>query len=217
MPKNHDGGAARMETLVPILVAAGLVLVMGIEWSFRPRTRARRALRRTKNMSIAEIKDGAPARITGIVSALGETMTAPIGEKPCIGFRLEIQVLARGSPIVMRREECGGFAITDESGEATVDGPVLFGLDWENGWSVVQQRWYGVLKAAGVTTQGLIFRRRFAYRQALLEPGDLVSACGVAFFEPDPTASAVDTRSPSLRPHLRGTGKDRVAVADAYG
>jgi hypothetical protein len=207
-----------METVFPILLAVGLVVAVGIEWSLRPRTRAWRALRRTKNIPIAAIKDGAPARITGTVSAIGKMMTAPIGEKTCIGFRLEIQRIdRRGTPIVLRREDCRAFAIIDQSGEATIDGPFLFGLDWENGWSVLQQQWYEVLESAGVLTEGMFFRRRFAYRLALLEPGDPVTACGVAYLEADPTQPAADTRSPALRPILRGTKRELVAVADVRG
>ena len=207
-----------METVVPILFAAGLAILIGLEWAKRPRVRAWRALRQRKNIPIADIKDGAPARITGVVSAVGKMMTAPIGKRACIGFRLEIQRLdRRAAAIVLRRQECGAFAITDESGEATVDGPFLFGLEWEKGWSVLPQQLYDILRSAGVLTEGLLFRRRFAYRQALLEPGDFVSACGVGFVEPDPSRTPEDTRAPALRPHLRGTKTEQVAVADVFG
>jgi len=205
-----------METVLPIILGAALAVVMSIEWSSRPRTRAWRALRQMKNMPIAHIKDGAPARITGTVSALGKTLTSPIGEKPCVGFRLEIERLTgkRGTN-VMRREECGPFVMADESGKATIEGQVLLGIEWEHDWSDLPQEWYGVLEAAGVLTDGLFFRRRFVFRQALLQPGDRVSACGFAYFEPDPTAPAVGLREPALRPHLRGTKREQVAVGDA--
>jgi len=205
-----------METFLPIILGAALAVVMSIEWSSRPRTRAWRALRQMKNMPIAHIKDGAPARITGTVSALGKTLTSPIGEKPCVGFRLEIERLTgkRGTN-VMRREECGPFVMADESGKATVEGQVLLGIEWEHDWSDLPQEWYGVLEAAGVLTDGLFFRKRFVFRQALLQPGDRVSACGFAYFEPDPTAPTVGLREPALRPHLRGTKREQVAVGDA--
>jgi len=205
-----------METFLPIILGAGLAIAMVIEWSSRPRSRAWRALRQMKSLPIAQIKDGVPARITGTVSALGTTMTSPIGKRPCIGFRLEIyRVASRHRPIVMRREDCGPFVIADESGKATVEGSVLLGIDWEHDWSELPQHDYGVLEAAGVQTEGVFFRKRFVFRQALLQAGDRVSACGFAYFEPDPTAPAVGLREPALRPHLRGTKREQIAVGDA--
>jgi hypothetical protein len=204
-----------METVLPVLVAIGLVIAMRLDWLSRPRTRAWRALRRTKNTSIAEVKDGVPARITGTVRVLDETMKSPVGKTTCIGFRLEIeQTDQRRRPNVLRREDCRAFVIADDSGAATIEGPVLLGVDWEDDWSVLPQHAYGLLEAAGVITEGLLFRKRYMFRQALLVPGDRVSACGVAFCEPDPTAPPVAMRAPALRPHLRGTKRDRVAVAD---
>jgi len=206
-----------METFLPIILGAGLAIAMVIEWSSRPRSRAWRALRQMKSLPIAQIKDGVPARITGTVSALGTTMTAPIGKRPCIGFRLEIVRMAgqHASTNVIRREDCGPFVIADESGKATIEGAVLLGIDWEHDWSELPQDCYGVLERAGVQTDGLFFRKRFVFRQALLQAGDRVSACGLAYFEPDPTAPAVGLREPALRPHLRGTKRALIAVGDA--
>src|SRR6476469_2932709 len=148
-------------------------------------------LREMKNVSIADVKDGAPARITGRVGVLDETLTSPVGERPCVAFRLEIATLAQGrQQIVLRRDEHRAFAVADQSGQATIEGTVLVGLDWEHDWSALPPRYYDMLEAASVEMEGAFFRRRFAYRQALIEAGDRVSACSLAFFEPDPTAPA---------------------------
>jgi hypothetical protein len=208
-----------IETVLPFLLAAGLAVLMGLEWSSRKRVRAWRALRQAPHMLIAQVKDGSIARITGTAGALGTLKTAPIGGAACLGYRLEIGALkGRAQSVVLRREACEPFAIADESGKATVDGPVLFGLDFESDWSELPDDGYALLEAAGVATVGTFFRIHFSFRQALLEPGDRVSACGLAFLEPDPTQPTVGMREPALRPHLRGTTKtDCVAVADAAG
>jgi hypothetical protein len=207
-----------IETVLPFVFAAGLAVLMGLEWSSRKRVRAWRALRRAPHLLVAQVKDGAPARITGTASALGKLRTAPIGGASCLGYRVEIGVLkGRAQSVVLRKEECEPFAIADESGKATVEGPILFGLDFEDDWSELPEDAYALLEKAGVATVGTFFRIRFSYRQALLEPGDRVSACGLAFLEPDPTQPSVGMRGPALRPHLRGTKRDSVAVADAAG
>lgn len=205
-----------METVLPLILGAGLALVMHVVWSRQLRTRALRALRQMTNVSIADVKDGAPARITGMVSVLDETLKTPVGQRACVGFRLEVERIdgARRTT-VLRRQECRAFAVADESGQAVIEGRVLLGLQWKHDWSVLPESWYGMLEAAGVVTEGLFFRRRFAFRQAALEPGDRITACGIAFFEPDPSAPAVGLRAPALRPHFRGTKSQPVALAEA--
>ena len=92
------------------------------------------ALRRAKNTPIAELKHGEWARVTGVVSAAAPTLTSPIGEDECIGFRLEVtrpdqNILSTSSPVstVLRRETCQPFSISDETGKAHVDGPFCSG------------------------------------------------------------------------------------------
>jgi hypothetical protein len=203
------------ETVLPFLfVAAALAVMIGVD-RLSPKSRASRAIRRAPHRLIADVVNGAPARITGAVRALGQTMKAPIGETACIGFRIEIARLVGRTPMtVIRGDECPPFAMADESGTATVDGPMLLGLDWEDGWSPLPEREFALLDAAGVSREGSLFPDRFVFRQALLRSGDRVTASGVAFLEADPSLPTIEMRAPAVRPHLRGTNADPVAVVD---
>ena len=56
--------------------------------------------------------------------------------------------------------------------------------------------------------------RGFAFREALLKPGDRVSVLGLAFVEADPAAPAAGFRSPSLALIMRGSVSQPIVVTD---
>jgi hypothetical protein len=200
---------------LPVLFMAGVVVVNTYRWWSDPRNHARRVLRRAKTTPIGGIKEGQWVKVSGIVEAIGPPLTATVSERRCVGFRVVVERLKRGYPVIFRREDCGAFSIADDTGIAVVEGPFVFGLDWENDWSTVSQEGLGSLEQAGVSTEGLFLRRRFAFREALLMPGDRVSIRGLVHFEPDPTEPAAGFRSPAFRAHLRGSEAEPVVVADA--
>jgi len=202
-------------------VALGLIFVLGLGYRGWPdaRSRALSALRRAPNVAIAEIEDGRWAKITGVVSALGPPMTSPFSDQPCIGFRLLVESVKPGlAPGVLAQEECGAFSIEDDTGKVYVDGPCLFGLDAEADWAIVppDRRRYveDALAKAGLPIAGTLYGLGYAFREAVLKPGDRVSVLGLVSFEPDPTEPAAGFRSPSIRAHLRGSKEEPVVVAE---
>jgi hypothetical protein len=202
--------------LLPVLILAGIALVKGVAWWVEPRSYARWALRRAKHTPIAGLKDGQRAKISGVVSAIAPTVASPIGGRACVGFRVEVKRLDRQvMPVVMERETCGVFSVSDDTGKVDVEGPLFLGLDFEQGWVIVPPDRRPYLEAAGVRTTGVFFSRRFAFREALIRPGDRVSVLGLATFEPDPGEPAAGFRSPAFRAHLVGSKAEPVIVADA--
>jgi len=198
--------------IVAIVVSAAVAFPAAIWWA-QPRTRARRLLRKVRNVPIAEIKDGAWVKVTGAAHAIGPIATALVSRRDCIGFQVQVQQLeGMSAGIVLRRESCPTFAITDETGTVEVDGPFLFAIDW-GAWSIMTATHLRILKEGGI--HGRRFWRRFSFRESLIQPGDVITVFGLATFEPDPTASSTDLRSPALKIHLRGSGNQRVILADA--
>jgi hypothetical protein len=208
-----------MEAIVlPILLLAGIALVKGVAWWIEPRSYARWALKRAKNTPIAELKQGQWARISGVVSSIAPTAASPIGGHDCIGFRLEVKRIDRQVlPVVLEKEICGAFSISDDTGKADVEGPFLLGLDFEHDWVIVPSERHAYLEAAGVRTHGMLFRHGLAFREAVIAPGDRVSVLGLATFESDPSEPAAGLRAPAFRAHLTGSKAEPVIVADAYG
>lgn len=203
--------------LMAAIVVGGALAIQAAFWQAQPRTRGRRLLRKARNVPIAEIKDGEWVKVTGLAHAIGSVGPSLMGRRPCIGFQVEVQRLDRNSSaIVLRQESCPAFTITDGTGTVQVDGPFLFAIDWDE-WSIVTAERLRILRECGVAAQGLIFWRRFAYREGIIRPGDPVTVLGLASFEPDPMEPPTDLRSPALKIHLRGSGNQRVILADAGG
>ena len=203
--------------LMAAIVVSGALAIQAAFWQAQPRTRARRLLRKTRNAPIAEIKDGEWVKVTGLAHAIGPIGTSLVGERKCIGYQVQVQCLENKDVMVLRRESCAPFTITDGTATVEVDGPFLFAIDWEHEWSIVTAERLRILRECGIRTRGLIFWRRFAYREALIKPGDPVTVLGLASFEPDPTEPPTDLRSPALKIHLRGSGNQRATLADAGG
>ena len=206
------------------LVIGGILLLTGVAWAIDPADRALAALRRAKDTPITALKHGEWARVTGVVSAAAPTLTSPIGEDECIGFRLEVTgpdqnvlstVIQHTVSTVMRRGTCQPFSISDETGKAHVDGPCFLGLDFGDFIAVPEDR-LSFLEEAGVPTSGFLFDRRFAYREVLLRPGDRIQHLRARFLEPDPTVPAAGLRSPPLVARIQGSDDQPIIVVRAY-
>jgi len=202
------------------LVIGGILLLAGVAWAIGPANHALAALRRAKDTPIAELKHGEWARVTGVATAAAPTLTSPIGEDECIGFRIEVTgpdqnvlstVIHNTVSTVMRRETCQPFSISDETGKAHVDGPFVLGLDFGAFIAVPEDR-HGVLEEAGVPIAGILFDKRIAYREVLLRPGDRISIFGLVFLEPDPTVPAAGLRSPPLVARIQGSDDQPIIV-----
>lgn len=203
-----------MEATFPAFALVMAVVIMGYALWLQPRRRARRVLGRLANTPIAEIKNGEWAKVTGIVSMRAPLLTSPIAEQECIGFRLDVERVDGTHSTVFERQACGAFTIADDSGQLHVDGPFLLGLDAQGDWSTMRPRLLASLDAADVPTLQLASYRGFAFREALLRPGDRVSVLGLAFLEPDPAAPAAGFRSAPLALGMRGSARQPIVVTD---
>ena len=203
-----------MEATFPAFALVMAVVIMGYALWLQPRRRARRVLGRLVNTPIAEIKNGEWAKVTGIVSMRAPLLTSPIAEQECIGFRLDVERVDGTHSTVFERQACGAFTIADDTGQLHVDGPFLLGLDGQGDWSTMRPRLLALLDAAGVPTLQLASYRGFAFREALLQPGDRVSVLGLAFLEPDPAAPAAGFRSAPLALRMRGSVSQPIVVTD---
>ena len=131
VPRRPTRGMMSFSAALEIAAALGAVAAYALGRLRDPRRLARRAADRTATTPIADLQEETWSRVSGIVEAAGPTLTSPVEHQPCIGFRLLIERRALGedwSPVI-KRQRCLPFRIRDASGEATVEGPFLFGLD----------------------------------------------------------------------------------------
>jgi len=195
----------------PIFALAAAIVILGYAWWSQPPRRARRALRGKALAAIAAVKHGDWVKITGSVSPLASLLTSPIREQECIGFRLDVERVDGSAPVAFKRQACGAFSIADDTGIVRIEGPFLLGLAAAGDFSVMRPRLLDRLEASGAPHLGLASYRGFAFREALLRPGDRVTVFGLTFLEPDPTEHAV--RSSPLVLRMRGSAGQPVVVA----
>jgi hypothetical protein len=211
--------------LLPMFIVVAAVTVGYAVWVSRSDSGAaiRRKARKTQNVPIAKVSHGNLVKVTGVVSALDPLTRSPIGEEPCIGFR--IVAVARhqngnsGAPAdkigeTKEAAQCGRFTILDDSGTALAEGPFTVGLDLEGEWSVPITN-FASLRGTGLEGLELSGAWAFSCREGLLKPGDRVSVVGRASIEPDPTSGSLAARTPRPIVCLRGSAAEPIVLVDA--
>jgi len=107
-------------------VALGLVILLADIRAFR-----RAGPLRRKRTRVADLEDGAAAKLVGVVRLGGETLRAPLSGRSCAGWQVATAArnLFRWRP-VDRNRSCAGFYLDDGTGEVFVplDGEVELDL-----------------------------------------------------------------------------------------
>ena len=205
------------------IIAMGLPAVgYAVAWWMQPQRRARRALERARTKRLCDVQDGDRVRVVGVVRRLRETLVSPVTGRACIGYRYIIE--ARGGAgadwmVVAQQSTCAAFALVDEGVEATVEGPFLFGLDFDDRgdvWANLPPGLFGVLERARVSLSGpLGGEKEFRFREAVLRSEDRIMVLGRVSIEVDHAGHRDELRGPPRARKLRGTAEDPVALADA--
>jgi hypothetical protein len=182
-------------------VAVNVPIVVG---AYRRRARWH-TLKRAKAVAIASLPPGERAMITGVIAARGELLTSALGQQPCIGYSAAVQTALGDNPwtSVLASVECSSFYVTDESGTAVVEEPIVIARNPGAAWEVPPTSAWPVIVGERIRSQ-----------EMLLRPGDRVSVLGRATMEIDP-AGRGSYREPPMLPHMRGTDKDPVIVGNA--
>jgi hypothetical protein len=212
----------RQFTLLQI-VAMGLPAVgYAIAWWKQPQRRARRVLERLPGKRLWDVRDGDLVRVTGIVKRLREMVVSPVTGRSCLGFRYVIEERSSSVGewhIVAQESTCVSFELVDEGVEATVEGPFLFGLDFDDRgdvWANLPPGLFGVLERARIPLSGpLGGEKEFRFREAVLRPDDRIMVAGGISIEIDAGGRRASFRGPPLARRIRGTPTDPVALADA--
>ena len=120
----------------------------------------------------------------------------------------------------MTRPESLAYAAKHNiSVEATVEGPFLFGLDFDDRgdvWANLPLGLFGVLERARVSLSGPFGgEKEFRFREAVLRQEDRIMVFGAISIEVDRAGRRAALRGPPLAYKIRGTATDPVALADA--
>jgi hypothetical protein len=190
-------------TTLIVVGAVGLALPPLVA-RFRRRARWHR-LKRAKAVPIGSLPRGERVLITGVIAARGELLTSTLGQQPCIGYSAAVETSLGDNPwqSVLTSVECGSFYVTDESGTALVEEPIVIARSPGAAWEVPPRSAWPVTVGEKIRSQ-----------EMLLRPGDRVSVLGRVTMEIDP-AGRGSYREPPMLPHLRGSDSDPVIVANA--
>jgi hypothetical protein len=202
------------------IVAAGVAVVgYGIAWWFQPKRRARRALEHARTKRLGEVQEGERVGITGVARRLKRTLVSPVTGRSCLGYRFVIEERSEGWTTAVERSNCVPFGLVAEGVEATVEGPFLFGLDFDDRgdvWANLPPGLFRVLEEAGVSLSGPFGgEKEFRFREAVLRPDDRISVLGRVSIEVDRSGSREAFRALPIRRIIRGSARELVALADA--
>jgi len=203
------------------LVAMGLPVVgYGMAWWMQPKRRARRALDRAAPRFLGDVRHLEDARITGVARRLRETLVSPVTGRSCLGYRFVIEERgSEGWSVVAHGWRCVPFEVIDEGVEATVEGPFLFGLDFDDRgdvWANLPPGLFGVLEEARVSLSGPFGgEREFRFREAVLRAADRITLLGRVSIDVDRSGRCESFRGPPVRRVIRGSARHPIAIADA--
>jgi hypothetical protein len=213
------------------VAALGLARVLYAEFASRDDDRLTHTLARRPRARIQAI-EGDVVRVTGHVRSRGELLQAPVTGRPCVAFHLLIEEWRYRNrcaswEVLLEIQQARPFAVTDESGEATVDtaGPteVFLVLDRcgpsrrrdqaDRAQLAVLKK---LLKSGGVAiTNWFGDSKIIRYQEGVLEEGEKVSVGGRAIREVSPDGERSSPRQPPERLVLRGTAEEPLLISDS--
>ena len=187
----------------------------------RRRGAARRQLMRAPETPIALVKDGDRVRLKGQAVPRGPLRTAPVSQRPCIGYRVVLNYDDLGGSGFRRAVEDEAFdscLLSDATGEAILHAPFEIRLRPDKmRFEDHPAGLFDLLKRKGIAVRdGFGRERHFQYVETVLLPGDEIIAVGRATIEIDPAGRSPSRRDPPVRCHLKGADGPVViaAVAD---
>jgi len=116
---------------------------------------------------------------------------------------------------VLTQQDLGSFSLTDETGEAAVDGPFVDLETDESSWTTMPVWLFVTLKEQGVPfTEPFGDKEQFRYAETILSVGDRITAFGRATTEIDPAGRTVGLHELPTLPHVKGSETKPVIIAD---
>jgi hypothetical protein len=187
-------------TLVPLLVQ---------------RMRIDHRVMRMKRVPIAKLAENERGKIGGPIRVLDGTTTAPLSERTCVCYRVEVRNVHQQEVF----SETGGvpFVVEDDTGTAIVD-PKAAEVKrvWNNVWGAPstfhRERVAALFKRHGYRDPVPPHRDTIRLTEVILEPGDVIDVVGAGISEPDPEGASDGYRSTKTRIRMVGSAKSPVWI-----
>jgi len=185
-----------VEVFIVVAVAAVVGLIVAGVY-FSKNARIKRALRKVKAIPIAQVKDGAAAKVVGKLGCLGVPLRAPLTGRPCAYYEVVVEEHRRRGKhshwvTVIHERNLVDFLLRDQSGKAlvkiaTAQVALVMDAHFKSGtFNDAHPALEAYLASHGQKSEGWLFNRNLRYREGVLEPEESVAVCGQARWEPDP-------------------------------
>ncbi|MBX7191130.1 MAG: E3 ubiquitin ligase family protein [Sandaracinaceae bacterium] len=195
-----------------LVIALVVVVVVGLAaMFFSEAAQTRRAMLRVPRSNVSAAIDGELVRLVGRVVELDPALDAPLSHRRCVAFRVLVetkQSTGKSSHWVstIDQRESVRFVLEDESGRARIEAAqskLLVELDEEQGSGFLNDatpELEAYLAEHGKeSTNFLGLNKSMRYREGVLALGETVAVLGVARWEDDPDAGAVDMGQAGFR------------------
>jgi hypothetical protein len=213
----------------PVVVAAviiGALVVIGLATYFSRDARLRRAMKAVPLSTIAGATEGARVRIVGRVLARDRVLRGPLSHRECVAFRVLVETRRQSGKsshwvkTIDEHQEVD-FVLEDETGRARVESrgsDFLIVLDHSDSSGFLNDaspELEAFLSERGhQSTSFLGMNKTMRYREGALETGEQIAVVGLAHWEDDPEAGAIDTGGGGFRDAVR---KKRLVLTASEG
>lgn len=215
---------AGLIVVVVLILLVGQVVYYDCERSASDRVRE--ALASAPQRSVRELAGGT-VRVTGVAKATAGLLRAPVSQRPCLAYRLEVDVLEGNlwAPALTLRDACP-FLVSEASGQILVapEGQLECALreDHEGDTRVGaldradRAHLYAVLSAAQIPirTRWLGLEHEFRFREGVLADGEMVAVRGCVTRAVHPDGERQTPRDPPTALVLRGSSREPLLIGD---
>lgn len=211
--------------VIACVVGAGIVLI-GLTMYFSRDAQLRRAMQAVPLSTVAGATEGARVRIVGRVVERDRTLAGPLSHRRCVAFRVLVETRRQSGKsshwvkTIDEHQEVD-FVLEDETGRARVESrgsDFLIVLDHSESSGFLNDATPELeefLVARGHTSTSFLgTNKTMRYHEGALEIGEQIAVVGLAHWEDDPEAGAIDTGGGGFRDAIR---KKRLVLTASEG
>jgi hypothetical protein len=215
-----------MSGIVAGLVLLVIIVAIAIGMYFSPEAQLRRSMKSVTVSTVAGAAEGTRVRIVGRVARRERVLAAPLSHRNCVAFRVLVETRRQSGKsshwvrTIDEHEEVD-FLLEDDTGRARVEvrgGAFLIVLDHSESSGFMNDATHELesfLADRGHTSTSFLgLNKTMRYREGALELGEQIAVVGLAHWEDDPEAGAIDTGAGGFRDAVR---KKRLVLTATEG
>ncbi len=196
-----------------ILVVGGIGFgIAGLVWYFGKRQALMRRLKQAKPWPVGELPEDTLGKIVGNARPVGDVLTAPISQRPCVFFEVSVvENHGKSSSTIIHELQGVPFYVEDASGRAVVDprgADVVLEQDYSTSSGTLDDATpieEEFLRRHNKEPRGWVFNKSLSYRESIIAIGEQVAVLGSGVREPDPDAPPTQDYRGAMPTRLRLT------------